>query len=346
MISFSTQVLIPGTNGKRLWRGEDFPMKWPGCRISGFGGFEFCSRSHPHSGWRILNLLVIEVSLERETHGVQPFGSALRKITESFSRRWSSDVRKAEIPHPLYFASGKGSHIWDVDGNELYNYCPSLRDLCCWGIVRRLYWRPFSRQLQKGLMYAAQHEAELELAELLTRLIPCAQRVRFNSTGSEAVTLLRVARAYRNRKFVVKFEGQWHGWYDSLFVSTAPPLEQAGPYHEPRAILPSRGQVANAADNFIILPWNDSELVKQVFARRGQEIAAVLTEPVMCNSGSILPRSGFLEGLRELCTQNESALIFDEVITGFRIALGALKRFLASLQIWPPMPKGLPLDLL
>ena len=234
----------------------------------------------------------------------------------------SSDVRKAEIPHPLYFASGRGSRIWDVDGNEFIDYVLAQGPLLL-GHRPEPVLEAVSRQLQKGLMYAAQHEAELELAELLTQIIPCGERIRFNSTGSEAViTALRVARAYRNRKQVVKFEGQWHGWYDSLFVSTAPPLDQAGPYHEPHAVLPSRGQVANAADNLIILPWNDLELVKEVFARRGHEIAGVLTEPVMCNSGSILPRPGFLEGLRELCNQYESALIFDEVITGFRIALG------------------------
>jgi glutamate-1-semialdehyde 2,1-aminomutase len=147
--------------------------------------------------------------------------------------------------------------------------------------------------------------------------------VRFNSTGSEAViTALRVARAYRNRTLVVKFEGQWHGWYDSLFVSTAPAPDLAGPLSEPTPVLPSRGQVRNAADNLIVLPWNDLDLLKDLFARRGHEIAAILTEPVMCNSGSITPQPGFLEGLRELCSRYETALIFDEVITGFRLALG------------------------
>ena len=177
----------------------------------------------------------------------------------------SSDVRRAELPHPLFFASGKGSRVWDVDGNEFIDYVLAQGPLLL-GHNPQPVLEAVALQLQKGLMYAAQHEAELELAELLTEVIPCAERVRFNSTGSEAViTVLRVARAYRNRKFVIKFEGQWHGWYDSLFVSTAPPLDQAGPTHEPKPILPSRGQVANAADNLIILPWNDLELVRSVW---------------------------------------------------------------------------------
>jgi glutamate-1-semialdehyde 2,1-aminomutase len=178
-------------------------------------------------------------------------------------------------------------------------------------------------QLEQGLVYAAQHEAETELAELLTDVIPCAEKVRFNTTGSEAViTALRIARAYRNRPLVVKFEGQWHGWYDSLFISTSPSLEEAGPRESPTAVLPSRGQVRNAADNVLVMPWNDLELVEDLFRRRSNEIAAVITEPMMCNSGSIAPRPGFLEGLRHLCDKYEITLIFDEVITGFRLALG------------------------
>ena len=234
----------------------------------------------------------------------------------------SSDVRKTEIPHPLFFASGRGSRIWDIDGNEFIDYVLAQGPLLL-GHSPQPVLDAVILQLRKGLMYAAQHEAEIELADLLTQVIPCSERVRFNSTGSEAViTALRVARAYRNRKLVIKFEGQWHGWYDSIFVSTAPPVDQAGPASTPTPILPSRGQVANAADNLIILPWNDLELVKSTFAQCGEQIAAVITEPVMCNSGSLLPQPGFLEGLRDLCTRYESALIFDEVITGFRLALG------------------------
>ena len=234
----------------------------------------------------------------------------------------SSDVRKAELPHPLYFESGSGSRIRDVDGNEYIDYVLGQGPLLL-GHSPRQVLEAVHRQLDRGLVFAGQHEAEVELARLLIRAIPCAERVRFNSTGSEAViTALRAARAYRGRNLVVKFEGQWHGWYDSLFVSTAPGADQRGDRSSPDPVLPSKGQVANAADNLIIMPWNDLELLEDLFARRGSEIAAILTEPVMCNSGSLMPRPGFLEGLRSLCDRYESVLIFDEVITGFRLALG------------------------
>lgn len=234
----------------------------------------------------------------------------------------SSDVRRSELPHPLFFRSGNGSRLHDIDGNEYIDYVLGQGPLLL-GHSPRLVLDAVHQQLEQGLVYAAQHEAETELAEILTEVIPCAQKVRFNSTGSEAViTALRIARAYRNRSLIVKFEGQWHGWYDSLFISTSPSLEQAGPRESPTAVLPSRGQVLNAADNVLVMPWNDLDLLEDLFRRRGQDIAAVITEPMMCNSGSIAPLPGFLEGLRQLCDRYEATLIFDEVITGFRLALG------------------------
>ena len=139
----------------------------------------------------------------------------------------SSDVRRSELPHPLFFQSGKGSRLYDIDGNEYIDYVLGQGPLLL-GHSPRPVLDAVHHQLEQGLVYAAQHEAETELAELLTEVIPCAEKVRFNSTGSEAViTALRIARAYRNRPLVVKFEGQWHGWYDSLFISTSPSLEQA-----------------------------------------------------------------------------------------------------------------------
>jgi len=234
----------------------------------------------------------------------------------------SSDIRKAELPHPLYFESGQGSRIKDIDGNEYIDYILGQGPLLL-GHNPRQVIDAVHEQLEKGLIFAGQHQAEVELAQLMTTVIPCADRIRFNSTGSEAViTALRVARAYRDRNLVVKFEGQWHGWYDSLFISTAPDLKKAGNRKNPIPSLPSKGQVANAADNLIIMPWNDLDVLKELFEQRGDEIAAILTEPVMCNAGTILPKPGFLEGLRQLCDQYQTALIFDEVITGFRLSLG------------------------
>ena len=145
--------------------------------------------------------------------------------------------------HIRFFSSrAKGSRLYDIDGNEYIDYVLGQGPLLL-GHSPRPVLDAVHQQLEQGLVYAAQHEAETELAELLTEVIPCAQKVRFDSTGSEAViTALRIARAYRNRPLVVKFEGHWHGWYDSLFISTSPSLEQAGPRELPPAVLPSEGK--------------------------------------------------------------------------------------------------------
>jgi len=256
------------------------------------------------------------------TQSIEWFNRAQRVLAGGVS----SDVRRAELPHPLFFQSGKGSRLVDVDGNEYIDYVLGQGPLLL-GHSPRPVLEAVHEQLERGLVYAAQHVAEIELAEMLTQIIPCAERVRFNSTGSEAViTALRVSRARHNRRLVVKFEGQWHGWYDSLFVSTSPSLDQAGAYETPTAVLPSQGQVQNTADNLVVMPWNDLNLLEQLFRKRGSEIAAVITEPMMCNAGSIAPLPGFLEGLRKLCSDYEAALIFDEVITGFRLALGGAQQ--------------------
>ncbi|MSP13367.1 MAG: aminotransferase class III-fold pyridoxal phosphate-dependent enzyme [Chloroflexi bacterium] len=253
----------------------------------------------------------------------------------------SSDVRRSEKPFPLFFERGEGPYIFDVDGNRYIDYVLGQGPLLL-GHSPRQVIEAVHAQLDKGLIFAAQHPQEVELAELICQVVPSAERVRFNSTGSEAVvSALRIARGARNRRLVIKFEGQWHGWYDSLFVSTSPPLDKAGPREAPIPYMQSRGQVANAVENLIVLPWNDLSLVEQVFAGRGDEIAAVLTEPIMINAGAIMPQPGFLEGLRRLCDQYGALLIFDEVITGFRVALGGAQAYFGVTPDLTTLAKGI-----
>jgi glutamate-1-semialdehyde 2,1-aminomutase len=183
------------------------------------------------------------------------------------------------------------------------------------------------RQLDVGLMYAGQHELEIEAAETISRLVPCAERVRFSNSGSEAVHMaLRLARAVTGRVKHVRFEGHYHGWFDSVFYSYAPRLVDAGPRESPRAVPVSKGQPPSDAEDVLVLPWNDLTLVEKLLAERGTEIAALITEPVMCNSGGILPQPGYLEGLRRACTKHGVVLIFDEVITGFRVSTGGAQK--------------------
>ena len=239
----------------------------------------------------------------------------LAQARESLSGGVSSPFR-AMAPVPLYFEDGEGSHLRDVDGNNYIDYT------LAWGPVILGHKHPklveaVSRQAAMPHIYGAQHALEPEVATQVQRAVPCAERVAFTSSGSEAVQLaLRLARGFSGRQKVLKFEGHYHGWMDSVLLGYRAPLDGLG----------SRGQVANAPDNVIIAPWNDAGAVERLFAERGNEIAAVITEPVLCNTGCIMPAPGFLAALREITTRHRAVLIFDEIITGFRMALGGAQQ--------------------
>jgi glutamate-1-semialdehyde 2,1-aminomutase len=249
----------------------------------------------------------------------------LARARQSLAGGVSSPFR-ASFPVPLYFEDGCGSHLRDVDGNNYIDYT------LAWGPNILGYRHPrvteaVAKQAAGVHTYGAQHRLEPEVAEKFQAAVPCAERVAFTSSGSEAVQLaFRLARGVTGRKFIVKFEGHYHGWMDSVLLSYRAAAEKFGPVGAPTVALGSRGQVDNSADNVIAAPWNDLGFLENVLSTRGHEIAAVITEPVLCNSGCLMPQPGFLEGIRELTQRYNTLLIFDEVITGFRIALGGAQQ--------------------
>ncbi|MCE5308005.1 MAG: aspartate aminotransferase family protein [Acidobacteriales bacterium] len=233
----------------------------------------------------------------------------------------SSPVR-AKAPVPLYFTSGRGSRLTDVDGNEYIDYQLG------WGPNILGYnhpWMVAAMQRQVGLVHnlGAQHELEIQVAELIQAAVPCAERVAFTSSGTEAVQLAhRLARAFTGRPLILKFEGHYHGWVDTALHSHHPSMEEMGPIENPHVVPGSRGQVSNAADNVVVAPWNRIDVLERLLDRHAGKVAAVIMEPVLCNSGCLMPRPGYLQAVRELTRKHGTLLIFDEVITGFRIALG------------------------
>ncbi|HYG75168.1 MAG TPA: aspartate aminotransferase family protein [Planctomycetota bacterium] len=234
----------------------------------------------------------------------------------------SSNIRARWKPFPLFYTHGKDAHLFDVDGNRYIDYVLARGPLL-FGHSPEPILEAVRRQLERGLMYAGQHELEIEVAEKICRHVPCAERVRFSNSGSEAVHMaLRLARACTGRTKHIRFEGHYHGWLDNVFFSYAPKLEDAGPRERPRPVPVSKGLPLSDADNVIVLPWNDLPAVERVLAEHGADIAALITEPFMCNSGGILPQPGYLEGLRKLTSRHGIVLIFDEVITGFRLGIG------------------------
>ncbi len=249
----------------------------------------------------------------------------LERARRSLAGGVSSPLR-AKFPVPLYFADGHGPHLTDVDGNRYIDYTLG------WGPNILGYRHPaiveaVRKQAERPHTYGAQHELEFLVAEKVQELVPCAERVAFSSSGSEAVQIaLRLARAFTGRNLILKFEGHYHGWMDSVLISHHPAAEETGAEEEPNAVIESRGQVANAAGNVVVASWNRVEAVDKVFARSGQQIAAVVMEPVLCNSGGLVPAPGYLEAVRRICVSHGALLIFDEVITGFRMSPGGAQR--------------------
>ncbi|HEU5053546.1 MAG TPA: aspartate aminotransferase family protein [Hanamia sp.] len=240
----------------------------------------------------------------------------------------SSEFRKYSYPHALFYSHGKGSRIWDVDGNEFLDFSLSQGPLIL-GHSNPFLLKSVEEYSEKGQLFAGQHIKEIELAEKLNELIPSAELMRFCLDGSEAVqTALRVSRAVTGRKKFLRFEGHYHGWMDNVSWGISTPSEEAlGSRENPNVFPWTKGLPEHTEEQFILLPWNDLSLVKKTVAARYEEIAAIITEPIMCNNGCILPEKGFLQGLRELCNEYGIALIFDEVITGFRIGLGGAQKY-------------------
>jgi len=239
----------------------------------------------------------------------------------------SSHFRAAGKPCPIFFERASGSRLWDADGNEYIDYALGQGPMIL-GHSPPEVLDAVEAAMRRGQLFAGQHELEIAVAEKLQRVVPCAELVRFGNSGSEAVhTALRLARAHTGKERFIKFEGQYHGWLDNVLVSVNPPLDKAGAYESPTPVPWSQGQAQGAVGEAIVLPWNDLALLERTIATRHHEIAAVITEPIMCNTNCILPADGYLAALRELCTRHNILLIFDEIITGFRVAPGGAQEY-------------------
>lgn len=216
---------------------------------------------------------------------------------------------------PIFFKKGLGSKLWDVDGKEYIDYINS------WGPMILGHAHPevitaVQQAAANSLSFGAPTGLELEMAELLNTLVPSMEQVRLVSSGTEAtMSAIRVARGFTKRSKIIKFEGCYHGHADALLVKAGSGLLTFG---EPS----SAGVPPEVAAHTLTLDYNNTQMLKDTFASIGDEIACVILEPVVGNMNLIVPQQDFLQTLRELCTQHGSVLIFDEVMTGFRVALG------------------------
>lgn len=254
----------------------------------------------------------------------------------------SSNNRANWQPHPLFFQRAEGAYVWDVDGNKYIDYVLGRGPLIT-GHSNPFILEAIERQYRSGQFFAGQTELEMLLAEKIHHHVPGAEMIRFCNSGSEAVHVaIRLARAATGREKIIRFQGHYHGWFDNIAWGFSAPLcaneeggneksanEKGVSENSAPLVAMSLGQPIVESQNIISLNWNDVEALEQVLASQDKDIAAVITEPVMFNSfwSNILPEGQFLSKLRSLCTGHDVLLIFDEIQTGFRTAMGGAQSY-------------------
>jgi len=238
----------------------------------------------------------------------------------------NSNFRIGMAGGPLVFERGDGPYLIDADGNRLIDYYCGMGAMIL-GHTPKAVAQAVKDQVDKGILYAGQSEIEFEAARILCERIPSAQRIRFGSSGSEvAQAAFRLARAATGKRVILKFEGHYHGWFDNILWSTAPAQNAAGPEDAPVLVPGSVGQDAMDAAGLDVIGWNNLERLEARLAKG--DVAGVIMEPAMCNQGAIEASTGYLQGALTACRKHGALLIFDEVITGFRLdRSGAQARF-------------------
>jgi len=251
------------------------------------------------------------------------------------------EPRSGWSPYPLFIDHGKGSRIVDADGNQFIDYLLGLGPMLLGHRPEQVTKAVVDFITQRGTVFALPVADEIELARKIIDAVPSVEQVHLANTGTEAVLYaVRLARAYTRRSKIIRFEGMYHGFSDAVYWSKHPPLEKAGPEPRPVPVPQGPGMPEGLENSLIVLQWNDGEGLERVIREYGEEIAAVLTEPVMCNTGCILPEPGYLELMRNLTRELGIVLIFDEVITGFRVALGGAQQYYGVIPDLTVMAKG------
>src|SRR5262245_7484314 len=260
----------------------------------------------------------------------------MSRVTEQFHRAEqylaggvsaSTRLNRA-LGHPMLFDRAAGCRVWDLDGREYIDLC------CSHGATLLGHGDERVRQaveavLARGAACSYENEQHTELARLLCETIPCCERVRFTGSGTEATMhCLRLARAFTGRSKILKLEGNFHGYHDPVMFAIGTPADSLGPEQSPTPFPGSTGIAAGLEQNLVIVPYNRPDLLETAFARHAAELAAVICEPIYYNAGCILPTPEFLSALRRLTRDHGVLLIFDEVLSAFRMAPGGAQEYL------------------
>lgn len=225
---------------------------------------------------------------------------------------------RAYKPYPFFAKHGKGSKLFDVDGNAYIDYCLAYGPLVL-GHANYKIMQEVNKQLDMGTAFGVPTEKEIDLAKLVIKKVPCAEMVRFVNSGTEAtMSAIRLTRAATGKKKIIKFEGSYHGAHDYVLVKSG-----SGAVGLPD----SPGVPEETTKNTVLIPFNDEKALTELIDKEKDEIAAIIVEPIMGNIGCISPKEGYLKFLRKITEENNIILIFDEVITGFRIAEGGAQEY-------------------
>jgi len=237
-----------------------------------------------------------------------------------------SNIRYMQ-PYPLWFSRARGGRIWDVDGNE-YVDCVINMSALILGHGDETVARAVKEQIDSGLTCGVETELSVKVAEQVTHMVPCAEAVKFSNSGTEAVMkALMIARAYSGKQKILKLEGGYNGWQDSVAISTKPNLRRAGPSKKPISVPENLGLLKACVDATVVMPFNDLEVAESIIKKHRKELAAVIVEPIMFNLACVRRKEGYLQGLKEITARNDVLLIFDEVISGFRVAPGGAQEY-------------------
>ena len=251
-------------------------------------------------------------SLYERAEQAMPFG-----VASSF---------QAGDPYPIYLERGRGSHVWDVDGNSYVDYHNGFGSMIV-GHAHPKVRSAIEEAAASGTHFAATTEAGVMLAEEIKRRFG-VDKVRFTNSGTEAtMDAVRLARAASGKEVLLKIEGSYHGHHDAVMYSVVPTMDSSGPRERPWTVPFSRGIPAETADSTKVVPFNDVAALEEMLTAQGDEIGALIMEPVMMNIGIVLPQEGYLEKVRELCTKHGVILIFDEVKSGVTIAPGGATEY-------------------
>ena len=225
--------------------------------------------------------------------------------------------------HPRYMSHGEGARLYDADGNSYIDWMMAFGALPLGHGHPRIV-ETVTREIARGSHFATALEVEVEVAEMLVKLLPHAEKVRFANTGTEAaMAAFRLARGLTGRRKIIKFEGHYHGWWDAVMINTNPmPPAMMGPKTSPIRIVDSAGILEETWLDTVVVPWNDVEMLERAMETHGRDAACVVTEGIMANMGVILPKPGYLKRIEDLCRQYGCLFYLDETVTGFRVAPG------------------------